>query len=110
MATIHLNTTSALYKGIGASLDIYSDDTKKERDDLYKQYIEVGKALPSAEELRREKAEASLKKTAMNLNDARKIWGEMMDDEQLEEWVELTNKIKTDEHDTKIPKGATIVL
>lgn len=61
-------------KGIGASLDIYSDDTKKERDDLYKQYIEVGKALPSAEELRREKAEASLKKTADNL-----IGGELID-------------------------------
>lgn len=44
----------------------------------------------------------------MNLNDARKIWGSMMDDKQLEEWVELTNDVR--EHDTEIPKGATIVL
>jgi hypothetical protein len=45
----------------------------------------------------------------MNLNDARQIWGGMMDDEHLEEWVEITNKIK-DEHDKKFPKGATIVI
>lgn len=64
-------------KDIGASLDVYSDDAKKEQDDLYKQYIEVRKALPSAEELRKEKAasaEELLKKTADKL-----IGGELMD-------------------------------
>jgi hypothetical protein len=46
----------------------------------------------------------------MNMNDAREIWGTMMSDEELKEWLELKNKIKPEEHDQTIPKGATIEL
>ena len=35
---------------LGASLDVFSEETKKERDELYKQCMEVRKSLPSAED------------------------------------------------------------
>ena len=35
---------------LGASLDVFSEETKKERDELYKQCLEVRKSLPSAED------------------------------------------------------------
>ena len=35
---------------LGASLDVYSDESKKERDEIYQQCLEVRKSLPSAEE------------------------------------------------------------
>jgi hypothetical protein len=35
---------------IGASLDVFSEETVKERDELYKQCLEVRKSIPSAEE------------------------------------------------------------
>jgi hypothetical protein len=35
---------------LGASLDVFSEETKKERDELYKQCMEVRKSIPSAEE------------------------------------------------------------
>ena len=35
---------------LGASLDVFSDETAKERDALYQQSLEVHKSLPSAEE------------------------------------------------------------
>ena len=35
---------------MGAPLEVYSDDAKKEREELYKQVIEVRKSLPTADE------------------------------------------------------------
>lgn len=35
---------------LGAPLEVYSDETKKERDELYKQCVELRKSLPSAED------------------------------------------------------------
>jgi hypothetical protein len=35
---------------MGAPLEVYSDEAKKEREDLYKQVIEVRKSLPTSEE------------------------------------------------------------
>jgi hypothetical protein len=35
---------------MGAPLEVYSDEAKKEREELYKQVIEVRKSLPTAEE------------------------------------------------------------
>ena len=35
---------------LGASLDVFSEETKKEREELYKQCMEVRKSLPSAED------------------------------------------------------------
>ena len=35
---------------LGASLDVFSEETKKEREEIYKQCIEVRKSIPSAEE------------------------------------------------------------
>lgn len=35
---------------MGAPLEVYSDEAKKERDELYQQVMEVRKSLPSAEE------------------------------------------------------------
>jgi hypothetical protein len=35
---------------IGASLDVFSEETAKERDELYQQCLEVRKTIPSAEE------------------------------------------------------------
>ena len=46
----------------------------------------------------------------MNLTKAREIWGSMMNDEEIKEWLELRNKIRPEDHDPKIPKGATIVI
>ena len=45
----------------------------------------------------------------MNLDEARKIWGDAMPDEDLKKWLELRNKIKPDLHGD-IPKGATIEI
>jgi hypothetical protein len=45
----------------------------------------------------------------MNLNDARKIWGGSMSDEELKKWLELKNKIKPELHGD-VPKGATIEI
>lgn len=46
----------------------------------------------------------------MNMDEARKMWSGMMNDEELTEWLKLRNKIRPEEHDPKIPKGATIEL
>ena len=35
---------------LGASLDVFSEETKKEREELYKQCMEVRNSIPSAEE------------------------------------------------------------
>ena len=53
-------------KEIGASLNVYSDEAKKEREEIYKQSLEVFKSIPSAEE--------RLKKTAEQL-----MGGELME-------------------------------
>lgn len=37
-------------KNLGAPLQVYSDETKKENDELYKQCMEIRKSIPSAEE------------------------------------------------------------
>jgi DNA helicase TIP49 (TBP-interacting protein) len=49
-------------------------------------------------------------KNIMNLDEAKKIWGDAMSDEDLEKWLELRNKIRPELHDPKIPKGATIEI
>ena len=46
----------------------------------------------------------------MNLDQAKKIWGDAMSDEDLKKWLELRNKIRPDLHDPKIPKGATVEI
>jgi hypothetical protein len=46
----------------------------------------------------------------MNLDEAKKIWGDAMPDEDLKKWLELRNKIKPELHDPKIPKGSTIEI
>lgn len=46
----------------------------------------------------------------MNLDEARKIWGQMMSEEELKGWLELANKIRPEEHDPNVPVGATIEL
>ena len=46
----------------------------------------------------------------MNLDEAKKIWGDAMSDEDLKKWLELRNKISPDLHDPKIPKGATVEI
>ena len=45
----------------------------------------------------------------MNLDEARKIWGDAMSDEDLKKWLELRNKIKPELHGD-VPKGATIEI
>ena len=45
----------------------------------------------------------------MNLNEAKKIWGDAMSDEDLKKWLELRNKIKPDLHGD-VPKGATVEI
>ena len=46
----------------------------------------------------------------MNLDEAKRIWGDAMPDEDLNKWLELRNKINPDTHDPKIPKGATVEI
>jgi len=46
----------------------------------------------------------------MNLDEAKKIWGDAMPDEDLKKWLELRNKIRPELHDPKIPKGATVEI
>ena len=45
----------------------------------------------------------------MNLDEAKKIWGDAMPDEDLKKWLELRNKIAPDLHGD-VPKGATIEI
>ena len=45
----------------------------------------------------------------MNLNEAKKIWGDAMSDEDLKKWLELKNKIRPDLHGD-VPKGATVEI
>jgi len=45
----------------------------------------------------------------MNLDEARKIWGDAMTDAELKEWLDLKNKIKPELHGD-VPKGATIEI
>ena len=45
----------------------------------------------------------------MNLDGAKKIWGDAMTDEELKKWLELKNKIKPELHGD-VPKGATIEI
>ena len=44
----------------------------------------------------------------MNIEEARKMWGDTMPDDILKEWLELRNKIVPGDHDPNIPKGATV--
>jgi DNA helicase TIP49 (TBP-interacting protein) len=46
----------------------------------------------------------------MNLDEAKKIWGDAMPDEDLKKWLELKNKIRPELHDPKIPRGATVEI
>jgi len=46
----------------------------------------------------------------MNLDEARKIWGDAMTDEELKEWLELKNKRNPELDDPTIPEGATIEI
>ena len=46
----------------------------------------------------------------MDFDEAKKIWGDMMTDEELKKWLELRNKIRPELHDPKIPKGATVEI
>ena len=45
----------------------------------------------------------------MNLDEAKRIWGDALSDEDLKKWVELRNKINPD-LDGDVPKGATIEI
>ena len=46
----------------------------------------------------------------MNFEQAKKIWGDWMPDEDLKKWVELKNKRNPELDDPVIPKGATIEI
>lgn len=45
----------------------------------------------------------------MNFDEAKKIWGDMMPDEDLKKWLELKNKIRPELHGA-VPKGATVEI
>lgn len=45
----------------------------------------------------------------MNFDEAKKIWGDMMPDEDLKKWLELRNKIRPELHGA-VPKGATVEI
>ena len=45
----------------------------------------------------------------MNFDEAKRIWGDAMSDQDLKEWLELKNKIDPDLHGG-VPKGATIEI
>ena len=46
----------------------------------------------------------------MNLDEAKKIWGDAMTDEELKKWLELKNSIDPNSCDPRIPKGATVEI
>ena len=46
----------------------------------------------------------------MNLDEAKKIWGDWMTEEELKDWLELKNKRRPELDDPKIPKGATVEI
>jgi hypothetical protein len=48
-------------------------------------------------------------KNVMNLDEAKRIWGDAMSDQDLKEWLELRNKIDPDLHGD-VPNGATIEI
>ncbi|BAT22553.1 hypothetical protein [Yellowstone lake phycodnavirus 3] len=45
----------------------------------------------------------------MKLDEAKRIWGDAMSDEDLKKWIELRNKINPELHGD-VPKGATIEI
>lgn len=46
----------------------------------------------------------------MDMQEARRIWGDVMPEDVLKEWVRAVNKRRAARHldDPKIPKGATV--
>jgi len=44
----------------------------------------------------------------MDFEQAKRIWGDWMPDEDLKKWLELKNKRKPELDDPTIPKGATV--
>jgi len=44
----------------------------------------------------------------MNLDQAKKIWGDAMPADDLKKWLELKNKRRPEFDDPVIPKGATV--
>ena len=44
----------------------------------------------------------------MDLDQAKKIWGDAMPADDLKKWLELKNKVNPDIDDPRIPKGATV--
>ena len=46
----------------------------------------------------------------MNLDEAKKIWGDAMTDEELKKWLEMKNKLRPELDDPRIPKGATVEI
>ena len=55
---------------LGASLDVFSEETKKEREEIYKQCIEVRKSIPSAEERLKATADQLMGDELLNYLDA----------------------------------------
>ena len=49
-------------------------------------------------------------KIVMNLDEAKKIWGDAMTDEELKKWLEMKNKRRPELDDPRIPKGATVEI
>ena len=46
----------------------------------------------------------------MGLPEARRVWGDAMNLEQLKEWLEVKNKVDASSCDQVIPKGATVEI
>ena len=46
----------------------------------------------------------------MNLDEAKRIWGDAMCEEELKKWLELKNKRNPELDDPKFPKGATVEI
>jgi hypothetical protein len=55
---------------LGAPLEVYSDETKKERDELYQQCLEIRKTIPSAEERLKTQIEGLTESELLNHLDA----------------------------------------
>jgi len=46
----------------------------------------------------------------MGVDEARRIWGDAMNLEELKDWLELKNKVDPSSCDPTIPKGATVEI
>jgi hypothetical protein len=100
MAELNVDILDLIQKRMAQGRVTYGHGLKEESG-----YDWVKEALEEALDL---SIYLSARLVELQRREARKIWGDAMNDQELKKWVEMKNAFKPGMDDPSIPKGATI--